>query len=118
MWYEDQRSLSDRVGRLLRRFSSKPIPGDRPIEVGQRYFRVTSTAPIWVVRKVYTPDGHTIPHVVIERANQSADQNVIAIDRLLDDSTFRLDRRSYRHTKVVTERLRRRRDDTKHFSFR
>ena len=118
MWYEDQRSLSNCVGRFFRQFSAKPISGDKPIEVGQRYFRVSATAPIWVVRKVYTPDGHTIPHVVIEKADQPADQNLIAIDRLLDEDIFRPDRRSRRQTKVTTQELRRRRDDPKQFFFR
>jgi hypothetical protein len=117
MSQEDNRTLTGRVGRLFRKISARPANQDRTVSVGQRYFRVTQTAPVWVVRKVYTPDGHTIPHVVLEKIDRPADQNLIAIDRLLDETDYRPDRRAYRSSNM-TGRTRRRRDDPKQVLFR
>jgi len=117
MSHEDHRSLSGRVGDLFRLFAPRSAGDDHGVEVGQRFFRVSNTAPVWVVRKVFKPDGHFIPHAVLERADQPADKNLIAIDRLLDENTFRPDRRSRRRIQV-TERPRRRRDDPKQLFLR
>lgn len=97
--------------------SGRSASQDRTVAVGERFFRVSQTAPIWVVRRVFTPEGHTIRHVVIEKLDQPADQNLIAIDRLLDESDYRPDRRAHR-SRSTTSQTRRRRDDPKQLFFR
>lgn len=117
MSHETHRTLSGRVGRLLRRFSLNSGHNDRAVAVGERFFCVSHTAPVWIVRKVFTPFGHKHPHAVLERVDQPSDQNLIAIERLLDEDTFRPDRRS-RLSTSTTLRIRRRRDDPKQLFFR
>jgi hypothetical protein len=117
MLQEDNRSLSDRVARLFRRLSNRSTTEGRTVSVGQRFFRVSHTAPVWIVRKVFTPDGLRILHAVVERLDQPSDRSLIAIDRLLDEHNFRLDRRTSRSANT-TGRTRRRRDDAKQLFFR
>jgi hypothetical protein len=117
MSHADHSSLPDRVGHLFRRLTGKPVSDGRTVAVGQRFFRVSTTAPVWVVRKVYTPEGHVRPHVVLQKADQAADQNLIAIDLLLDENAYRPDRRAQRGA-YDTSRPRRRRDDPKTLFFR
>ena len=117
MSHADHNSLPDRVGHLFRRLTGRPVHDDRTVAVGERFFRVSTTAPVWVVRKVYTPEGHVVPHVVLQKADQAADQNLIAIDLLLDENAYRPDRRTQR-VPYDTAKPRRRRDDPKTLFFR
>ncbi len=117
MSHADNSSLPDRVGHLFRRLAGKPTHRDRDVAIGERFFRVSNTAPVWIVRKVYTPEGHVVPHVVLQKVDQSADQNFIAIDLLLDENAYRPDRRLQRFPSDAAH-PRRRRDDPKQLFFR
>jgi len=117
MSYADNKSIPDRVGHLFRRLAGKPPYRERPVAVGERFFRVSNAAPVWIVRKVYVPEGHVAPHAVLQKADQSADQNLIAIDLLLDENAYRPDRRLRRPVSDVSH-PRRRRDDPKQLFFR
>lgn len=82
----------------------------RSVEVGQRYYKVGPLAPVWVVRRVFVPEGMSSLHVMLEREGGHREVSLIAAERLFDTEVFRQDRRTHRVTPPPPTH-RRRRDD-------
>ena len=79
------------------------------IEVGNRYYKVGHWEVIWIVKRIFAPNGEEITHVVLEREDTPGDFNVISQSVLEDQKDYRLDRRN--KNSVNVEDSRRRRDD-------
>jgi len=79
------------------------------IEVGDRFYKVGHWEVIWIVNRIFVPNGEEITHVVLEREDAPGDFNVISKSVLEDQKDYRLDRRNKQS--VNLEDRRRRRDD-------
>ncbi len=79
------------------------------IEVGDRYYKVGHWEVIWLVKRIFVPNGKEITHVVLEREDWTGDFNVISRSVLEDQKDYRSDRRN--KNSVNLEDNRRRRDD-------
>lgn len=79
------------------------------IAVGDRFYKIGHWEVIWVVNRIFVPNGEEISHVVLEREDSPGDYNVISLAVLLSREDYRLDRREDKSVNI--EDLRRRRDD-------
>jgi len=79
------------------------------IEVGERFYKAGQPHRVWIVCKVYCPETETIPHVVIEREDTPGERALMSVYALLDESSFRRDRRD--PISVNVDGRRRRRSD-------
>lgn len=79
------------------------------IEVGDRFYKVGHWEVIWIVKRIFVPNGEEISHVVLERQDAPGDFNVISQSVLLSKNDYRADRRS--KNSVNLDDSRRRRDD-------
>ena len=63
------------------------------IHEGDRFYRRARTDHIWVVDRVYTPPGQSIPHARVFRKDEILDKRLWSQPSLLDRSEFARDRR-------------------------
>lgn len=74
--------------------------GRRPIEAGElgvhegdQFYRRSKANHVWVVERVYTPPGQTIPHARVFRKDEVHDRRLWSEPSLLDRAEFGRDRR-------------------------
>lgn len=74
--------------------------GRRPVEVteagvhaGDRFYRQSKADHVWIVDRVYTPPGQTIPHARVFRMDDKNDRRMWSQASLLDRAEFARDRR-------------------------
>ncbi len=79
------------------------------VAVGDRYYEVGHWEVIWVVKRIFVPNGEEISHVVLEREDAPGDFSVISLAVLSSREDYRADRRETHSVNV--EDFRRRRDD-------
>lgn len=79
---------------------SKWFRGRRPIEAselkiseGDRFYRRSSAHHVWIVDRVYTPPGQTIPHARVFRMDEESDRRLWSEPSLLNRHEFARDRR-------------------------
>ncbi|NQV22509.1 MAG: hypothetical protein HQ511_13935 [Rhodospirillales bacterium] len=79
------------------------------VAVGDRFYKVGHWEVIWVVNRIFVPNGEEITHVVMEREDAPGDFSVISLAVLQSKEDYRLDRREKKSVNI--EDSRRRRDD-------
>jgi hypothetical protein len=78
----------------------KWLNGRRPVEVtevkvceGDRFYRRSNANHVWIVDRVYTPLGQTIPHARAFRMDEKSDSRLWSQASLLNRTDFARDRR-------------------------
>jgi hypothetical protein len=64
------------------------------VQVGDRFYKVGRWESIWVVQRLFTPDGNSALHAKIVRDGHPGDVTIISTDTLLDDTAYKPDRRT------------------------
>ena len=77
------------------------------IQTGDRFYKIGHWESIWVVRRVFVPEGETVTHVVIERIESPGDFIVVAQETMLNVEDYRPDRRNPDAVNVTEHRRRR-----------
>jgi len=79
------------------------------VAVGDRFYKVGHWEVIWIVNRIFVPNGEEISHVVLEREDAPGDFSVISLAVLSSREDYRPDRREKNSVNVDDKR--RRRDD-------
>ena len=64
------------------------------IQVGDRFYKVGRWESIWVVQRLFKPDGNNALHAKIVRDGHAGDVTIISTEVLMDDTAYRPDRRT------------------------
>jgi hypothetical protein len=93
------------------RSNDNAAPGGHDgVQVGDRFYKVGRWESIWVVQRLFTPDGNTALHAKIVRDGHPGDVTIISTETLLDDTAYKPDRRT-REERDKHAPARRRSDD-------
>ena len=65
------------------------------VQVGDRFYKVGRWESIWVVQRLFKPDGNSTLHAKIVREGNPGDVTIISTEVLLDDSVYKPDRRTH-----------------------
>ena len=77
------------------RSNDNAAPGGHDgVQVGDRFYKVGRWESIWVVQRLFTPDGNTALHAKIVRDGHPGDVTIISTETLLDDTAYKPDRRT------------------------
>ncbi len=63
------------------------------VQVGDRFFKVGRWESVWVVQKLFKPEGNPALHAKIVRDGHPGDVTIISTTVLLDDTNYKPDRR-------------------------
>lgn len=73
--------------------SSRTETGEVKVCEGDRFYRRSRANHVWVVDRVYTPPGQSMPHVRTFRKDDEHDRRLWSQDSLLNRTDFARDRR-------------------------
>lgn len=64
------------------------------VEIGDRFYKVGRWESVWVVQRLFKPDGNPTLHAKIVRDGHPGDVTIISTETLLDDAVYKPDRRT------------------------
>lgn len=73
--------------------NNAPQPPDG-VQIGDRFYKVGRWESVWVVQRLFTPEGNSSLHAKIVRDGHPGDVTIISTAVLLDETAYKPDRRT------------------------